>query len=424
MSSNRDLQNNKSLLNVMREREAASREILQVISRSRDDSLPVFDTILAHARQLCDSLHAGLFLVSEDGTELQLAAYQGEDEWLVALHFQNPPKLEDTGNPMVQSAVLRSVVHIEDTEANEVDPSPGTARSLLHIPLIAGDECHGVLSLAGRGTGTFKDTDIQLFEIFAEKALIAVENVRQYRALRDKTEEFQTLNDTLQEQVDEQVGEIERFGKLKRFLPAAVAETVISSGSDKMLSSHRALLGVLFCDIRGFTAFCETAEPEETIEVLQTYHQEMGKLINSHGAGVDHRMGDGIMALFNDPIPCDDPAGDAVRLAIAMRNRMTELSKDWKRMGFRLGFGVGVSLGYATVGLVGYEGRSDYTASGTAINVASRLCEMAEDGEILLSTRAAVAVEDDFPSASKREVNLKGIREPVQVFMLAEGAKE
>ncbi|MFC6638115.1 adenylate/guanylate cyclase domain-containing protein [Sulfitobacter sediminilitoris] len=313
---------------------------------------------------------------------------------------------------------------MEDTEADELGPSPGTARSLLHVPLLTRDECHGVLSLAGRVVGTFKDTDIQLFEIFAEKALIAVENVRQYRALRDKTEEVQTLNNTLQKQVEEQVGEIERIGKLKRFLPTAVAETVISSGSEKMLSSHRALLGVLFCDIRGFTAFCETAEPEETIEVLQTYHEEMGKLINAHGAGVDHRMGDGIMVLFNDPIPCDDPAGDAVRLAISMRAKMVELSKQWKRLGHRLGFGVGVSLGYATVGMVGYEGRSDYTASGTAINVASRLCEMAEDGEILLSTRAAIAVEDDFPSVSKGEVTLKGIREPVEVFRLDEGATE
>ena len=130
-------------------------------------------------------------------------------------------------------------------------------------------------------------------------------------------------------------------------------------------------------------------------------------------------MGDGIMVLFNDPIPCADPAGDAVSLAIAMRARMTELGRDWKRMGFRLGFGVGVSIGYATVGIVGYEGRSDYTASGTAINVASRLCEMAEDSEILLSARAAIAVEDRMRAVSKGEVTLKGIREPVEVFSLA-----
>ena len=191
-----------------------------------------------------------------------------------------------------------------------------------------------------------------------------------------------------------------------------------------MLKSHRALLGVLFCDIRGFTAFCETAEPEETIEVLQTYHEEMGKLIDTYGAGVDHRMGDGIMVLFNDPLPCEDPAGDAVRLALAMRERMIELCKRWKRLGHRLGFGVGISLGYATVGMVGYEGRYDYTASGTAVNLAARLCDRAKDGEVLLSPRAYTAIEDDFKALSNGEVSLKGIREPVEVFRLVGAADE
>lgn len=169
-----------------------------------------------------------------------------------------------------------------------------------------------------------------------------------------------------------------------------------------------------------FTAFCETAEPEETIEVLQTYHEEMGKLIDAHGAGVDHRIGDGIMVLFNDPLPCDDPAGNAVRLALAMRARMSELCQRWKKIGHRLGFGVGVSLGYATVGMVGSGGRFDYTASGTAINLASRLADEAQDGEILLSPRARTAVEDRFPVELRGEFTLKGIREPVEVFRLTD----
>jgi class 3 adenylate cyclase len=250
-----------------------------------------------------------------------------------------------------------------------------------------------------------------LVEGFAAQAAIAIENVRQFAAL-------EALNAELGDRVQAQVDEIERMGRLKRFLPAAVADTVVSSGSEKMLSSHRALLGALFCDIRGFTAFCETAEPEETIEVLQTYHEEMGKLINSHGAGVDLRMGDGIMVLFNDPLPCDDPAGEAVRLAIAMRARMAELCLKWKRLGHRLGFGVGVSLGYANIGIVGFEGRFDYTASGTPINLASRLCDEAQDGEILLSPRAAIAVEDRFPVEPRGTFTLKGMREPVEVFRL------
>lgn len=144
----------------------------------------------------------------------------------------------------------------------------------------------------------------------------------------------------------------------------------------------------------------------------------MGRLLQVHGAGVDHRSGDGIMVIFNDPLPCDDPAGDAVRLAQAMRARMQELCKDWRRLGHRLGFGVGISLGYATVGMVGSEGRYDYTASGTVVNLGARLCDRAEDGEILLSLRAATAVDDDFQTEAIGGVDLKGIREPVEVFRL------
>ena len=288
-------------------------------------------------------------------------------------------------------------------------------RTVLAVPLLIGDEAIGVIFLYRREVALFGEDDISLVETFAAQAVIAIENVRQFKAL-------ESLNAELGERVEEQVGEIERMGKLKRFLPAAVADTVLSQGADEMLSSHRAMLGVLFCDIRGFTAFCETAEPEETIEILQTYHEEMGKLINAHGAGVDHRMGDGIMVLFNDPLPCDDPAGDAVRLAVAMRARMAELCTQWKRLGYRLGFGVGVSLGYATVGMVGFEGRFDYTASGTAINLASRLCDEAEDGEILLSPRAGVAVEDSYQVESRGEISLKGIREPLEVFRLSGAA--
>jgi class 3 adenylate cyclase len=209
------------------------------------------------------------------------------------------------------------------------------------------------------------------------------------------------------------------MGRLKRFLPAAVADTVVSQGSEKLLASHRALLGVLFCDIRGFTAFCETAEPEETIEVLQSYHEEMGALIAEHGAGVDTRAGDGIMVLFNDPLPCDDPAGDALRLGLAMRARMQELGKAWRRHGHKLGFGVGISLGYATVGMVGSARRYDYTASGTAVNLAARLCDKAEDGEILLSPRAYAAVEEDFAAEPIGEISLKGIHAPVEVFRIS-----
>lgn len=405
----------------MREREAASREILGVISESRDDEMPVFDAILENACRLCDAPLAYLSMTTEDRTYVTSPARRGAfAKFGTTLDNLHVP-LTDSRLALAR-AIAECRVFREDDIANHDLYTSGEpnrvsmvedegAHSLLVVPLISKDLGIGSITLYRREVAPFEDDDVALVESFAAQAVIAIENVRQFKAL-------ESLNAELGDRVEEQVGEIQRIGRLKQFLPAAVADTVVSQGSENVLSSHRALLGVLFCDIRGFTAFCETAEPEETIEVLQTYHEEMGKLINAHGAGVDHRMGDGVMVLFNDPLPCDNPAGDAVRLAVAMRARMAELCTQWKRLGHRLGFGVGVSLGYATVGMVGFEGRYDYTASGTAINLASRLCDEADDGEILLSPRAAIAVEDDFRAETRGEINFKGIREPVEVFRL------
>jgi GAF domain-containing protein len=403
------------------EREAATREILQVISQSPDDEHPVFHAILKNASRLCDAPLAFLPMANEQRTHVSVPAFRGvPDSFAAALNEFNEP-MEGSGLVAVRAVAEARVIRSADLFNDPEFPASGRwrtelveregARSVLVVPLLRDGVAVGAIMLYRREIRPFSDDEVELIRGFAAQAVIAVENVRQFRAL-------EVLNAELGDRVEEQVSEIERMGRLKRFLPAAVADTVVSSGSDSMLSSHRALLGVLFCDIRGFTAFCETAEPEETIEVLQTYHEEMGKLINAHGAGVDHRMGDGIMVLFNDPLPCDDPAGDAVRLGMAMQSRMSDLCTAWKRMGYRLGFGVGVSLGYATVGMVGFEGRFDYTASGTAINLASRLCDEAEDGEILLSPRAAIAVEDAFRVESRGELTLKGLREPLEVFRL------
>jgi class 3 adenylate cyclase len=405
------------------ERDAATREILAVISQSRDDEIPVLDAITRNAVKLCDATGAGLWLLNATGDVTRLASIahkEGKSEFSVGLEFPR-----ENISPMWQCYRDSRTISIADIRDDPyyLDGDPihikmtdkVGIRSRLLVPLLENGIAFGCISLVRKDVRAFSNAEVKLIESFANQAVIAIENVRQFKLL-------ESLNAELSDRVDEQVGEIERMGRLKRFLPTAVADTVISQGADKMLSSHRALLGILFCDIRGFTAFCETAEPEETIEVLQTYHEEMGRLINAHGAGVDHRMGDGIMVLFNDPLPCDDPAGDAVRLAIAMRARMAELSKQWKRMGYKLGFGVGVSLGYATVGLVGFEGRFDYTASGTAINLASRLCDEAQDGEILLSPKAAIAIEDLFRVGSRGEMSLKGLREPLEIFSLTGGA--
>ena len=419
-----DRENLRAELLRAHEREAATRKILTAISQSRDDEMPVFQAIVKNAARLCNAPMTFVVLINEDHSEWKVVAATGEATRMMQVgnvfkvgHEFAPYRSVKTRR-IVEEPDIRETEFYKSREADAINlVDVDGILSRVFVPLVSCGKSLGNLVLLRREVGKFAPENLLLVEDFATQAVIAIENVRQFKAL-------ETLNAELGNRVEEQVGEIERMGRLKRFLPAAVADTVVSSGSETMLKSHRALLGVLFCDIRGFTAFCETAEPEETIEVLQTYHEEMGKLINAHGAGVDHRMGDGIMVLFNDPLPCEDPAGDAVRLAVAMREKMTELSKQWKRVGHRLGFGVGVSLGYATVGMVGYEDRSDYTASGTAINVSSRLCEMAEDGEILLSSRAAIAVEDEFPSVSAGEVMLKGIREPVEVFRVTDVISE
>ena len=403
------------------EREAATADILDVISRSRDDETPVYNAILKHASKLCNAPLAMFGLINEERTHYAVPAHIGAKREYIEYLNLNPMELDPDKYVAARAMVEMKTIHIDDfsdqklygarAEGRTQSVAMEGVRSAFCVPLILNGQSIGGIFLYRREVSPFSQDEIALAETFAAQAVIAIENVNQFKAL-------ETLNTELGDRVNQQVDEIERMGKLKRFLPPAVANTVVSQGSEKMLSSHRALLGVLFCDIRGFTAFCETAEPEETIEVLQTYHEEMGRLINEFGAGVDHRMGDGIMVLFNDPVPCADPAGDAVRLAISMRSKMAELATKWKKLGHRLGFGVGISLGYATVGLVGYEGRSDYTASGTAVNLAARLCDQADDGEILLSQRAQTAIEDDFATELAGEFNLKGMREPVEVFRL------
>lgn len=405
------------------DREAATREILHAISRSRGDDAPVFDLILQRAAELCGADAAALVLGREGDARQRLAAAHGVDPATRAYYDEGRVSMNPRMGNAARAIVSGAPVHVEDMALTDVYLSgDGPVRSLvddtgmrtsLFVPLMTAAGGIGALVLFRKAVRPYAADEIALVETFAAQAVIAVENVEQFKAL-------ESLNAELGDRVDAQVGEIERMGRLKQFLSPAVADAFVSSDDERRLTSHRALIATLFCDIRGFTAFCETAEPEETIEVLQAYHEQMGELISAHGGGVDKRMGDGIMVIFNDPLPCDDPAGDAVRLALAMRARMGELCAKWRKLGHRLGFGVGVSLGYATVGMVGSAGRFDYTASGTSVNTAARLCDLAADGEILLSTRAWVAVEGQVRAESRGEVEIKGIREPVEVFAVAD----
>ena len=236
--------------------------------------------------------------------------------------------------------------------------------------------------------------------------------------LRIKTlhDELTELNRTLERRVLEQVTQLERLGRLKRFFSPALAEAIVGGGADDPLKSHRREIVVVFLDLRGFTAFAETSEPEEVMGVLREYHAAMGELILAHEGTLERFTGDGMMVFFNDPVPVPDPQIRAVRMALAMRERVGSLTGRWQKLGFELHFGVGVAQGYATLGAIGFEGRWDYGAIGTVTNLAARLCGEARAGQILISRRLYGALESVVEVEPLGELTLKGFARPVSAF--------
>jgi class 3 adenylate cyclase len=227
--------------------------------------------------------------------------------------------------------------------------------------------------------------------------------------LRAQSAELARWNKTLEERVAAQVGELERMSRLKRFLAPALAELIVSSGDESILESHRRDIAALFCDLRGFTAFAESAEPEEVLELLRGYHATLVPLIQSFEGTLDRFAGDGLMVFFNDPLPCPNPAERAVRLAVAMREAVAALAAGWRRRGHQIGFGVGVAQGFATLGQIGFEDRFDYSAIGTVVNTAARLSDAAADGQILVTSRVASAVGDFAELGDIGSLAIKGL---------------
>jgi len=238
----------------------------------------------------------------------------------------------------------------------------------------------------------------------------------QSQRLEEQAAELATWNKTLEERVAAQVGEIERMGRLKRFLAPQIAETIVSSGGDAILESHRREIVVLFCDMRGFTAFAETTEPEDVMAVLREYHDTLGPLVHRYEGTLAQFTGDGLLVYFNDPVPCPDPAERAVRLAVDMREAVARMARSWAGRGHEIGFGVGIAQGYATLGQIGFEGRFDYAPIGTVINVAFRLCSDAKDGQILVTQRVASAIECQAELEPLGNLAFKGLSRPVAVL--------
>ena len=239
---------------------------------------------------------------------------------------------------------------------------------------------------------------------------------RYHDTIERQAAELAAWNRQLEQRVQEQVDALDRMGRLRRFLSPQLAEMIISSGDESFLKSHRREITVVFCDLRGFTAFAETVEPEDLMLVLNQYHAALGDLVHRFEGTLERFAGDGLMVIFNDPLPCPDGPRRAVRMAVAMRGRVTQLVEEWSRQGHELDFGVGIAQGHATLGQIGFEGRSDYTAIGSVTNLAARLCGAAAPRQILISQRVYTAAEDILVADSVGELALRGFSRPARAY--------
>jgi class 3 adenylate cyclase/putative methionine-R-sulfoxide reductase with GAF domain len=405
------------------DQQTATAEVLQVINSSPGDLAPVFDAIVEKAHALCDAASGSLQLW--DGAKFTGVAMRGFPEGMMeALRQGYDPK------PMPCQRLVEGerVVHCPDlSEVNNPTAQAGVAmggiRTILYVALRKDDVLLGQIVAARREVRPFSQKEIALVENFAAQAVIAMENARLLGELRQRTEEVGALNRDLEARVAEQVDELGRVGRLKRFLAPQLAELIVSLGDENILESHRREIVVVFCDLRGYTAFTETAEPEEVLDFLREYHGALGPLVAQFEGTLDQFSGDGIMVFFNDPVPCPDPAERAVKMAMAMRETAGNLIAAWRRRGRDLGFGAGIAQGYATLGQIGFAERSGYTAIGTVCNLAARLCGEAKDGQILVAQRVAAAVEAGVVLEELGSLSLKGLTQPVVAFNVAQSAE-
>jgi class 3 adenylate cyclase len=349
-------------------------------------------------------------IVDEDNSILGLAASKGEP---IAI-----PDLTSAADHLLRDIAVEAGFH-----------------AVLVAPLVDQQGVLGALVVLRRAAGDFPESLIGLMRTFAHQSVLAMRNARlftevdqqgrelasansvvreQADKLKEQTEQLRNWNRSLEERVEKQLGEIERIRKLERFLAPQVAQLIASSdGHDALLDSHRREVTVVFCDLRGFTAFTETTEPEEAMNVLREYHAALGELIFRYEGTLDRYAGDGVMILFNAPIQFEDHTKRAVKMACEMRDTIGQLTEKWRNRGHSLGFGMGIALGYATLGQIGFEQRLEYAAIGSVTNLASRLCDEAKANQIVVSRRVYGMVEPLVEARALDDLVLKGFNHPV-----------
>ena len=381
-------------LESLREQRRAISSVLRAVARS-EGLQPVLDEVVAAATRLCAGNTGTLYVL--EGELLHALSRSGAfDTW--EFDKNNPHRIDRT-TVIGRAALTRAPAHIpdvlEDPEYSYGGPRIGY-RALLGVPILLEDDLIGGMTITRRDAEPFSEDEIDLVLTFADQAAIAIANAR----LLDRVERQRT--------------------ELSRFVSPQVAELLSSDDGERLLAGHRAYITVLFCDLRGFTAFSETAAPEELFELLRDYHALVGKLITAHEGTLEHFAGDGVMVFFNDPAPVTDHELQALRIGLVLQDRFGELAALWRRRGTELGLGIGIAAGYATLGRIGFEGRYDYGALGPVTNLASRLSTHAEPGQILISQRVHAAVEDAVDAQPVGELALKGFGRPVAAFEVRE----
>jgi adenylate cyclase len=353
----------------------------------------VFDVTLEAANRLCDGDFGSLYMV--DGEVLRPVAQRGGSVEQGEYERQHPHS-RDRHTLVGRVAVTEQAVHIPDVLADPEYSWPGQQmsgyRAMLGVPIIVEGGLIGVIGVVRNEPKPFSDDQIELMKTFADQAAVAIANAR--------------LIDAVERQRAE----------LSRFLSPKVAELVSSPEGGRLLAGHRAYISCLFCDLRGFTGFVETAEPEELLEVLRSYHGMLGELIPDYDGTLEHFAGDGLMVFFNDPVPVPEHELQAIRLALAAQERFGRLAAGWRKRGIELSLGIGIASGYATLGKIGFEGRYDYGALGPVTNLASRLSTYALPNQVLISQRVLAAVDEAVDVLPVGEIELKGFAHPVLTY--------